>query len=301
VVVGVVIAASAFVLGGITGATATSSRTTVTMSSVTPAKSITAATSVAAGKAYSFVASGGTTTVPSNATVVQLSVTVKGTKAGMLTFAPTGDPSNASPTTLSWTAGGTNAGLVNVTVGLSNKVDVLNTSTAAATVGVKIVGYSTQITAGSINGSGGSAGQVLTNNGDGTTRWATSAGSDGAPLEVHSWDVTFTRNPNAPTNHFSILSSSTVPPHSTVQVLSISYTGFDLSQGSNCNDAGDVYLDLANGDGYPGTGSAFPSRVVANGFCSSIDTGPVDLPTFTAHLTFVVKPLPVFGAATSFS
>lgn len=164
-------ALTAFLATGISGADATSTTTEVAFSEVTPVRTITTGASVGANKTWSFVASAGSTTVPSNATVVRLAITVKGTKAGTLSFYPAGDPSAASPTTLSWPAGGSNAGTVNVNVGLGNKVVIANASLATATVGVKITGYSTQVTNGSINGSGGSAGQVLTNNGNGTTSW----------------------------------------------------------------------------------------------------------------------------------
>lgn len=167
------VALTTFLAIGVSGADATSTTTGVAITPVSPVKTISTGASVGAGKTYSFVASGGASPVPTHATVVQLAITVKGTKAGMLTFFPTGDTSAASPTTLSWPAGGNNAGTVNVNIGVDNKVSVGNSSAATATVGVKITGYSTQVTSGSINGSGGSAGQVLTNNGNGTTSWNT--------------------------------------------------------------------------------------------------------------------------------
>ena len=54
--------------------------------------------------------------------------------------------------------------LAKVTLGLA--------ATGAATLAVSITGYSTQTTAAGVNGSGGTAGEVLTNNGDGTADWA---------------------------------------------------------------------------------------------------------------------------------
>lgn len=167
----VALATTILIAVGVTGAVAESKTTDVAITPLVPVKTITAATSVAAGKTYVFVASGTTSTVPTNAMVVQLAVTAKGTKAGTLSFAPLGEPGNASPTTVSWAAGGTGAGTVNVNVGVSNKVVVTNSSLAAATVGVKITGYSMQVPAAGINGSGGTNGQVLTNNGDGTVGW----------------------------------------------------------------------------------------------------------------------------------
>lgn len=158
---------------GITGATADSRTTDVAITPLVPVKSVTTGSYVAAGKTYAFVASGTTSTVPSNATVVQLAITVKGTQAGTLSFAPLGDPANSSPTTVSWAAGGTGAGTVKVNVGVSNKVVITNSSAASATVGVKITGYSTQVTAAGISGAGGTDGQVLTNDGHGSVSWQT--------------------------------------------------------------------------------------------------------------------------------
>lgn len=156
---------------GLTGATATSGTTGVAITPLTPVKVISTAAAVSAGKTFTFVASGGTTTVPTNALVVELAVTVKGTKAGTVSFAPAGEPGNASPTTVSWLAGGSGAGTVRVNVGNSNKVVVTNSSLAAATLGVKITGYSTLVTAAGISGVGGGDGQVLTNQGNGTVAW----------------------------------------------------------------------------------------------------------------------------------
>jgi hypothetical protein len=172
----VLVAAAIFVTMGITGAVATSGTTNVAITPLNPTKTITSAHSITAGTTYAFVAAGGSSTVPSNARVVRLAVTVKGTKAGTLSFYPAGDPGSASPTTLSWAAGGSNAGNVNVNVGQLDKVTLTHTSAAAATVGVQITGFSTQVTSAAINGSGGTAGQVLTNNGDGTTAWKAAPG-----------------------------------------------------------------------------------------------------------------------------
>ncbi|HVK26924.1 MAG TPA: hypothetical protein VM575_01175, partial [Nocardioides sp.] len=110
-----------------------------------------------------------------NALVIRLAITVKGAAGGTLSFAPLGDPAGASPTKVTWPAGGTGSGTVNVNLGTSNKVAVSNASTGSATVGVKITGYSTQIPAGGVSGTGGTNGQVLTNNGDGTVAWKTPA------------------------------------------------------------------------------------------------------------------------------
>jgi hypothetical protein len=51
--------------------------------------------------------------------------------------------------------------------GLASKVSFKNNGTATATVTVTITGYSTQTTASNVSGSGGTAGQVLTDTGNG--------------------------------------------------------------------------------------------------------------------------------------
>lgn len=167
----VAMATAILIAVGVTGATADSKTTSVAITPLTPVRTVTAGVSIAAGKTYAFVGSGGSTTVPTNALVIRLAITVKGAAGGTLSFAPLGDPAGASPTKVTWPAGGTGSGTVNVNLGASNKVVVSNASTGSATVGVKITGYSTQVTAAGINGAGGTNGQVLTNNGDGTVAW----------------------------------------------------------------------------------------------------------------------------------
>lgn len=167
----VALATTILIAVGVTGATADSETTNVAITPLTPVKTITTGASVAAGKSYTFVGSGGSTTVPTNALVIQVAVTVKGAAGGTLTLAPSGDPASASPTKISWPAGGTGGGTVKVNLGQSNKVVITNGGTGSATVGVKITGYSTQVTAAGINGTGGTNGQVLTNNGNGTVAW----------------------------------------------------------------------------------------------------------------------------------
>lgn len=169
----VALATAILIAVGVTGATADSETTNVAITPLTPVKTITTGASVAAGKSYTFVGSGGSTTVPTNALVIAVAVTVKGAAGGTLTLAPSGHPASASPTKISWPAGGTGGGTVKVNLGQSNKVVITNGGTGSATVGVKITGYSTQVTAAGINGTGGTNGQVLTNNGDGTVGWRT--------------------------------------------------------------------------------------------------------------------------------
>jgi hypothetical protein len=111
--------------------------------------------------------SGGTTTVPTNATTVQLLIGVKGARAGTLHLYPAGDPAGSAGQDVPWSAGGSGSGLVATDVGLKNQVAIVNGSTAAATVTVTVVGYSTEIESDDVSSRGGTAGQVLTDTGTG--------------------------------------------------------------------------------------------------------------------------------------
>lgn len=132
-----------------------------------------AGTTIGANKTFSFVVSGGSTTVPANATTVQLAVTAKGASGGSLNFYPTGNPTGASGQTLHYLFG--NA-LVSTTIqekiGESSKLTVSNASAGSATITATVNGYSTQVTNEDVNGVGGSAGDVLTNTGSGAA-WTT--------------------------------------------------------------------------------------------------------------------------------
>lgn len=182
----IALATAILIAAGVTGATADSKTTNVAITPLTPVKTVTTGVSVAAGKTYAFVGSGGSTTVPTNALVIRVAITVKGVAGGTLSFAPLGDPAGASPTKVTWPAGGTGSGTVNVNLGTSNKVVVSNGSTGSATVGVKITGYSTQVAAAGIDGSGGTSGQVLTNNGDGTVAWKSPAAPPAVPVVLRA-------------------------------------------------------------------------------------------------------------------
>jgi hypothetical protein len=162
----------ALVAGGVTAAMATSGTTDVAITPLTPARAVTGGALVAAGKVYSFVASGGSTTVPSDAMAVQLAITVKGSGGGTLEFSPLGDADHESTEQVSWPAGGSGSGTVRVNLGQSDKVAITNSSSATAVVGVKITGYSTQITAASIASAGGLPGQVLSIDSANKVKWA---------------------------------------------------------------------------------------------------------------------------------
>lgn len=120
----------------------------------------------AANASFNGLVLGGATKVPTDATTVYVLVTVGGAVAGSMTFYPTGDPSGTSGQSLFWTAGGTTTGTIEENVGLSDDVTFSNGG-AAAKASASITGYSGQVTAGDVNGSGGSSGQVLTDTGTG--------------------------------------------------------------------------------------------------------------------------------------
>lgn len=134
---------------------------------VSPAFKVVTNGSVAALKSNSYVVLGASTSVPTDATTVRLSVSVKGTKAGTLSIYPAGNVSDAAPP-LTWAAGGTAAATVAANIGSGNKVAFANSSAASATITVTLTGYSTQTAASDISGSGGTIGQVLTNTGAGS-------------------------------------------------------------------------------------------------------------------------------------
>lgn len=167
----VALAAGAFALGGWGGATATTNSTEVAIHQLVPAKVVTAGTSVAANKAYTFLARGGASTVPSNAKVVRLQVTAKGTKDGRVAFYPHLEYYPASPDEVSWTAGATGSGTVDVKVGSADKVTMSNYSSASVTVSIRIVGYADQFSASNISDFGGGPNDVLRNGGPDGAYW----------------------------------------------------------------------------------------------------------------------------------
>ena len=137
-------AVAAIVVGVVDGVAGASSSTSEGIVSITP-HSLASGASVGAAKSVSYVVSGGSTTVPTDATRVQLSVTVSNQQqAGTLTSQPYLDAADASGDTLSWAAPKTTvSGTFLEPVGVSNKVSFTNTSAGTVTVAVKITGYST--------------------------------------------------------------------------------------------------------------------------------------------------------------
>jgi hypothetical protein len=125
--------------------------------------------SVGGGKSVSAVAIGGATTVPTNATAVRLSITVKAAAGGSLAVYPAGDPTAAGAASVVYGAGTTTA-TVQETVGIKDEITFHNGGAASATITALVSGYSTQVTATNIAPDGGSAGQVLGNNGS-TVGW----------------------------------------------------------------------------------------------------------------------------------
>lgn len=178
-VVGVALVASA-------GAAPTTDTTAVAFVDITP-RQIWANNSISPNRAESVAVIDGTTTVPSNATTVRLAVTVRGAAAGTIKLYPAANEAGGAGHTVSWVAGGTTTATTAEKVGLANKITVFNTSTKAAVVTIKITGYSTQVTAGDINGSGGSAGQVLTNNGAGGATWKSLTAGDVSGLPNNAY------------------------------------------------------------------------------------------------------------------
>jgi uncharacterized coiled-coil protein SlyX len=136
-----VAAAVVAVVGGVAGASSTTSEGIV---SITP-HVLTGGSALGAGQSVAFVVSGGATTVPTDATRVQFSVTVKNqARAGTLSGQPYLDAADASGDSLSWPASNTTVtGTFLEPVGVSNKVSFINTSAGTVTVVIKITGFST--------------------------------------------------------------------------------------------------------------------------------------------------------------
>jgi len=201
------------VMANFAGANPATTDTTDVAFVAIPAKQVMGNNSIPAGKAESAVVIGGASTVPSNATTVQLLVTVRGTKAGTIKLYPAGNPAGTSGDTLSWPAGGTSTATFAENVGMSNKVSVENGSLGAAIVTLKIIGYSTQVTAGGINGSGGSAGQALVNNGTGGVAWG-EPGRAYSSYQAASQSITFAgafmRTVNVPAGAYVLSFNATV-------------------------------------------------------------------------------------------
>jgi len=156
---------------------ATGPTTNVTFTPVTNYKVLSNAY-IGANLTRNVVVIGGATPVPTNATTVRLTVTAKGSKAGTLSFYPTGNPAGSNGQTLSWAAGATVTGAITADIGENESLTFKNTSAASATVTATLTGFSTEVAAGDISGSGGTAGQVLTNNGAGGATWKTLTAGD---------------------------------------------------------------------------------------------------------------------------
>jgi len=165
-------------LAGVSGASAPT--TDVRFTPLNPAKKVLTNTSIGANLTRLVIVSGGSTTVPTNATTIQMTVTAKGSKAGTLSFYPNGNPSGTSGQTLSWAAGGTTTGTITTDIGQTNQVAFKNASAASTVVTATVTGYSTEVSAGDISGLGGTAGQTLVNNGAGGAVWK-------APGRAWSW------------------------------------------------------------------------------------------------------------------
>jgi hypothetical protein len=172
---GGVLAAMCATVVGVAGAMPSTSTTDVTFVPLTPAHVLFSGKSIGANKTFAGVVIGGATTAPTNATTVQIKVAAKGTTTGVLNFYPTGNPSGGSGQSLSYSATNSTT-TIEENVGLKDELTFANNGSGTATVTATLIGYSTQVTAGDIGGTGGSTGEVLTNNGSGGTGWASPGG-----------------------------------------------------------------------------------------------------------------------------
>ena len=156
-------------LAGVAAASPTST-TSVSFVALNPAHKVLSAATIAANKTSSPVVAGGATTVPTNATAVQLTVIAKGAAGGVLNFYPAQNVSGGSGQSLPYPSGsGSVSTTIQENIGQGDALTFANASSGSVVVTATITGYSTQVTAGTINGTGGTTGQVLTNTGTGTS------------------------------------------------------------------------------------------------------------------------------------
>jgi hypothetical protein len=182
IAIGVALAVTAGISVGFTMAANASgggNTTDVSFVPVSPAYKLLTAKSMATNTSLNEVVIGGKTTVPTNATTVQLSVEAGGTTAGIMNFHPTGNAGGGSGQSLSWVGGGTDTQTIEENVGTDDELTFALTG-ATAKVTATIIGYSTQVTDGDVSGLDGTGGQVLTNNGTGGAAWANPQGGPGS-------------------------------------------------------------------------------------------------------------------------
>jgi hypothetical protein len=149
------------------------------ISPITPTHTLQNNTAVAANKSVTPVVSGASTTVPTDATRVQVAVSVSAELgSGTLHAYPSGDPAGAGGS-LTFSANTPASTTMLVAPGMANKVVFLNQSAGSLRLTVKITGYTSDVYASDINGAGGSPGQVLTNTGAGATWQAPQLASAG--------------------------------------------------------------------------------------------------------------------------
>jgi hypothetical protein len=172
------------------------------------------AASVGVGRSTSPVVIGGSTTVPTDATTVRLLISVKSIGSGHLTIYPAGNPAGASGDTVTWAGTKGGGGQIAENIGTSNQVTFVNNSTASIALTVTITGYSTQVSAGDISGQGGSAGQVLTNDGAGGASWQTPGtayeGAPGATTIQTTQQPGYTEILGLPAGHYLVQVNGTV-------------------------------------------------------------------------------------------
>ena len=118
---------------------------------------------------------GGATKVPSNATTIEIALTVSGSTAagGTVTVAPAGNPSGGSGS-VTWDGGESGQGNVATQIGTADDITFTDTGGPAQATAT-IIGYSTQVTDGDVSGLDGNTGQVLTDTGSGAA-WQTPSG-----------------------------------------------------------------------------------------------------------------------------
>jgi hypothetical protein len=258
---GAALAATAGMSVGFTmaaNATGGGSTTDVSFVTVSPAYKLLTARSMATNSSLNEVVIGGKTTVPSNATTVELSVEAGGTTAGVMNFNPTGNTGGGSGQFLTWSGGGTDTQTIQENVGSSDEL-TFSLVGATAKVTATIIGYSTQVTDGDVSGLDGTSGQVLTNTGSGAA-WQAPNGGLGVNGPSTS---TFYVNDSAYTD----VAAVTVPAGS----YAFSFTGDAYNYGSG-SDYVDCYMFSPSGSAIAYTGTNLPSGADNDLAAQSMDT-----------------------------
>jgi hypothetical protein len=258
------VAVGASVVALVGGFVASTGLAQASIVSITP-KTIANNVAVAGHGVLQLVASGSSTTVPTDATRVVFALTITGaTASGNVAANPTGSPGSGA--FVHYTAGTTATGTVTEQIGLGNQVAFHNGGVNGITLTVKITGYSTEVRATDISPAGGSTGQVLTNTGAGAA-WQPAG---------HAYGVTNAFNVQALNTGLQTVGAVTVPAGSYVVTFTTTIAGSTSASPDNVG----CYLFSPTGAelnaGYGNTDASDDQSVItAQGLVSNTTGGTI--------------------------